>query len=95
MASVLALAAGAVAATFIRPRPALPALAVTRLMITPSGSAAMTVSGNRRDLAISPDGSRVVYLGGNGSALFVRALDQLEPVRIHEGGSPHHPFFSP
>ena len=34
---------------------------------------------------ISPDGSRVVYVGNNGTQLFVRALDALEPMVIATG----------
>ena len=38
----------------------------------------------RNPLAITPDGSRLVYVGNNGTQLFVRALDALEPdSRVH------------
>ena len=43
---------------------------------------------------ISPDGSRVVYVGNNGTQLFVRALDALEPVAIATGQI-REPFVSP
>ena len=36
----------------------------------------------QQDLAIAPDGSRVVYVGNSGTQLFVRALDTLEPVVV-------------
>ena len=39
------------------------------------GAAALTINGIDRDLAITPDGSRIVYVGNNGTQLFVRALD--------------------
>jgi serine/threonine-protein kinase len=78
------------------PRPAAAARPpVTRLMLAPSPEHALTVSGNDRDVAISRDGRRVVYVGANGTALFVHDLDKREPVRIDVGGLPHHPFFSP
>ena len=68
---------------------------VTRLMIAPSLAEAATVTGYSRDVAVTPDGTRVVYMGGNGSAIFVRALDQVEPIRIEGVGLAHYPFISP
>ena len=65
---------------------------VSRLQITPTGPAALTVSGT--DLAITPDGSRIVYVGNRGTQLFVRALDALEPVAVFTG-APTAPFVSP
>ena len=62
--------------------------------ITPSGTAALTINGSDRDLAITPDGSRVVYVGNRGTQLFVRALDALEPVAVFTG-APRGPFVSP
>jgi serine/threonine-protein kinase len=56
-----------------------------RTTIAASGAAALTISGSTSDLAITPDGSRVVYAGNNGTQLFVRALDALEPVAIAAG----------
>ena len=71
-----------------------PAPRVTRTTITPAAAAALSLNGNDRDLAIAPDGSRVVYVGANGTQLFVRALDALEPVAIFTG-TPRGPFVSP
>jgi eukaryotic-like serine/threonine-protein kinase len=68
---------------------------VSRLTLAPWGAAALTVGGsNDRDLAITPDGSRVVYVGNNGTQLLVRALDALEPVVVFTGG-PRGLFVSP
>ena len=58
---------------------------VTRTTITTSGPAALTINGVDRDLALSPDGTHVVYVGNGGTQLFVRALDALEPVAIASG----------
>ena len=55
---------------------------VTRTTITSSGAAAPTLGGVVHDIALSPDGRLVVYVGNNGTQLFVRALDALEPVAI-------------
>ena len=86
-------AAIAAAAVWVATRPTPPH--VTRLTIAPGGAAALTVTGYTRDVAISRDGTRVVYVGGNGSRLFVRALDQTEATPLEGLGMPHHPFFSP
>jgi hypothetical protein len=67
---------------------------VTRTTITLSGPAALTINGGDRDLALTPDGTHVVYVGNNGTQLFVRALDRLEPVAIARG-APRGPFVSP
>ncbi|MDO8678478.1 MAG: protein kinase [Acidobacteriota bacterium] len=67
---------------------------VSRLLIASSGPTALTINGNDRDLAITPDGARVVYVGNNGTQLFVRALDALEPVAVFTG-APRSPFVSP
>ena len=58
---------------------------VSRLQITPSGTAALTINWNDRDLAITPDGSRLIYVGNQGTQIFVRALDALAPVAVFTG----------
>jgi serine/threonine-protein kinase len=67
---------------------------VSRLALAPSAAAALTIHGLDRDLAITPDGSRVVYVGNGGGQLFVRALDALAPVAVFTG-SVRGPFVSP
>ena len=57
---------------------------VSRLLLTPSPTAPL-VSGAGTDVTISPDGTRIVYLGDapqGGRALYVRELGGLEPVAI-------------
>ena len=57
---------------------------VSRLLLTPSPTAPL-VSGGGTDVTISPDGTRIVYLGDapqGGRALYVRELGGLEPVAI-------------
>jgi serine/threonine-protein kinase len=75
-----------------RPAPPPP---VTRTTITPSGPAALTIDRLGGDLAVSPDGTHVVYVGNNETQLFVRALDALEPVAIASGRALRGPFVSP
>jgi serine/threonine protein kinase len=68
---------------------------VTRLSLTTSGAAALSESGNYRNVAITPDGLRVVYVGDSGRQLFVRALDQVEPVVLATSSVLRSPFISP
>lgn len=86
----LALATVTGIAVWIAVRPPTPR--VTRLTITAPAAAAPSVNGVDRDLAIT--GSRVVYAGVNGTQLFVRALDTLEPSSVFKG-APRAPFVSP
>jgi serine/threonine-protein kinase len=67
---------------------------VSRLTISPTGSAALTINGGASTVAITPDGSRIVYVGNRGTELFVRPLDALEPVSLFKG-NPRGPFISP
>jgi serine/threonine-protein kinase len=66
----------------------------SRLLIAQSRADALTINEADRDLAIAPDGSRVIYVGNNGTQLFVRALDALAPVAVFTG-APSSPFVSP
>ena len=72
-------------------RPAAPS--VVRTTLTTSGSAALTLIEPDRNVAITPDGSRVVYRGNN--QLLVRALNQLEPTVLTGLGEPQGMFTSP
>jgi serine/threonine-protein kinase len=95
--ALLAGSLGTLAIVSFVGRPTVARPRVWRLQITPPSPAALTVNGLSRDLAISPDGSRVVYVGANGTTLFVRPLDQLESTALVRGGigAPRHPFVSP
>jgi len=50
------------------------------------------MTGTERDLAISPDGTRVIYLSGG--QLMVRAIDQLDAVPLAGTVGGHSPFVS-
>src|SRR5262245_28410237 len=58
---------------------------LSRLQIAPAGAAALSIAWNDRDLAITPDGSRLIYVGNQGTQIFVRALDALAPVAVFTG----------
>ena len=66
---------------------------MTRLAIAASGPSALFVAG--RDIAISPDGAHVVYVGNDGRQLFVRALDQLDSVPLGGADFPSNVFIKP
>jgi len=78
----------------LRPEPVSPA-SVSRfgVMLPPAQPLAFSI--NDRDLALSADGTLLVYTAGNQSELMVRPLDQLDAIRV--GGIAHAraPFLSP
>ena len=82
------IASGAIIGTLVwlaarRAEPVPPR--VSRLQVTPAGAAALSIDWNERDLAITPDGSRLIYTGNQGTQIFVRALDALAPVAVFTG----------
>ena len=91
-AAVAVLAAAAGLAVWVTPRP--PPLRVARVTITSPTDSPVTVSGDR-SLAISPDGGRIAYIGGNGTEILLRTLDRLELSRIQGLGNPRGVFFAP
>jgi serine/threonine-protein kinase len=78
--------------TWLATRPAPPRVVQTTIATTPE--TALTTNYAENHVALTPDGSRLVYGGNNGRELFVRALDTLEPVSIYTG-VPRAPFVSP
>jgi serine/threonine-protein kinase len=69
---------------------------VSRYVITaPLIEALSSDDATHRDVAITPDGSRIIYVGANGTTLFVRPLDRLEATPLAHGGSLRDPFVSP
>ena len=59
------------AAVWFATRTPKPLPRVTRFEITPPSASALTMSGFFNDLALTPDGTRLVYVGADGAALFV------------------------
>jgi serine/threonine-protein kinase len=88
------VAVGAAVWTFMRPG----AARVTRFALATSGANALFVDPQSRDIAVTPDGTRIIYKGGSRgerTQLFVRGLDQLEPSPLTAPGLPKNPFTSP
>jgi len=89
-ASVAVLASIAAAVGWLRPKPVPP---VTRYEINlPEGKGFGTTIWS--PMAVSPDGSKLVYVGENGR-LFIRSRDQLDPVEIVGTDGAFNPFWAP
>jgi len=91
VAAILLAAVGGGAAVWLQTRPAT--RRVVRLAIPASGPSALSVSG--REMAISPDGTHVAYVGNNGRQLFVRAFDQTDSVPLAGVDFPGSVFIKP
>ena len=69
---------------------------VARFAISVPAPETRTVSNSRRDIAISPDGTRVVYLAdGEAQQLHVRVVESLTATPLEGLGIPNSPFVSP
>ncbi|MEQ1760498.1 MAG: protein kinase [Vicinamibacterales bacterium] len=91
--AVMALVAAAVAWQWLRPAITGP---VSRLTVDSADPATtLSVDGVGRDVAISPDGMRLVYSADNSTALAIRSIDRLEPLMIRDIGLVRQPFISP
>jgi serine/threonine-protein kinase len=75
------------------------AAAPSRFVLATPPSASLIVDPQSRDLALTPDGRTVIFKGGtraaDGTRLFVRPLDRLEPTALTPPGMPKAPFTSP
>jgi serine/threonine-protein kinase len=93
-----AVATVGIVAVTLWPRPSSPPSAVTRFALTPPADRQLLVDPQSRDLAITRDGTRIIYKGGariDRTQLFVQRLDQLEPEPLTPMGLPKGPFVSP
>ena len=80
-----ALVASAVVGTAVwfGTRPIPPRMA--RFPLTTASADALSINAVERDLAITPDGSRIVYVGSGGAEVLMRSLDQIEPIVVARG----------
>ena len=98
---LLPFAAGAVLVAIVaagmtamrRPTPLSPAVA--RFGINLPVDQQLAISFNDRDLAVTPNGTHVVYTAGAESQLVVRALDRLDPMPLAGATNARAPFISP
>ena len=89
-----AVAAGAAVWALTRPTPPQ----VSRFTITPAAGQSVAETNTDRQLAISSDGRRIVYVsgpGGLGGVLVVRQLDRLGTELVPGVTLARNPFFSP
>ena len=80
-----------------RSRPVPPAPPVTRFTIQYTGDGRIGDAAGS-PVAVSPDGSRIVYVGTDSSRtawLYSRMLDREDPVQIAGTRGAYNPFFSP
>ena len=82
-AAALVLAGVVGAAVWFATRPAEPRVA--RFPLTTANADALSINAFDRDLAITPDGSRVVYVGRGGAEILLRSLDQIAPISLARG----------
>ena len=95
-AALIVGGASAGAGVWLATRPGVPH--VTRFSLSRTGTGALAVDTQSRDLTITPDGTHIIYkgVGTTGTQLFVRALDQLELTPLTAPGrAPRGPFSSP
>lgn len=78
-------------------RGARPAMPVTRLTMTLQPSEAFVGTHHAANLALSPDGTRLVYVGrdGDGVRLYDRPFDRLDAKAIPGTEDARGPFFAP
>ena len=99
-ALAVGIVVGAVTWLATRPEPQPPP-SVTRFAIVPPAAQAIGISGLDRDLAITPDGTAIVYRAGAAGGgqvpaqLIVRRLDQLAAQPITNAAAARNPIVSP
>ena len=80
--SFAALAGAAAATTMMWATVRPSATRVLKMTVSPSSSAALSIGGSDRDISVTPDGTRIVYIGNSATQLFVRSLTQFEPAAL-------------
>ena len=89
----VALMASTGFAVWTMTRPDLP-LPIRLTLALPAGET--VTRGSDSNLAITPDGSRIVFIAGESqNQIYVRAMDQLDARRIAGPATPRLPFISP
>ena len=98
LASLVALGIAAVVGLVVwtLTRPDVIPIGLVRFAIVPPDTAPLSPGGGG-DLAISPDGTQVVYTSGQGAAeqLTLRPIDQFDGAPVRSAENARDPFFSP
>ena len=92
LVGLVLLASGGLAVWSLTPDPVLH---LGRFVVTTPPSEPVNTAGRNLDLAISPDGRRVVYVIDSPRRLYVRAVDQLSGTQLVGTEGAYAPFFSP
>ena len=71
------------------------AVDLIRFAIVPPDTAPLALSGNYPHLAISPDGTQIIYASAAGGNLHVRPIDELIGAPLRGGENAEGPFVSP
>ena len=87
-AAAIGAASLAGVATWWAMRPEASRVVRTSIVLTGTG-------GQTSPIAITSDGTRVLYVGNNQAQLLARALDELEPRPLVSGNNIRNPFVSP
>ena len=99
LVALIAAIAGAMAAAGAVWRAMQPApTVIQRLTITPTTDAAIAIETNHNDVALTPDGTRLVYFSraGTENQMVVRRLDSFEPTVLRKlGEDPRSIVISP
>ena len=97
IAGILLVAALAVGLAVERPRGRLSPSPIVRFSLTFEGVPALATGIAGSTIALSPDGTRLVYVGvgARGTELFARSMDRLQSTPIPHTENAHLPFFSP
>jgi eukaryotic-like serine/threonine-protein kinase len=91
-----AVGAASVAVVLWPDRPSSPP-PITRFVLAMPAAQTLLLDPQSRDLAITPDGTRVIYKGGgrvDRTQLFAYPLDEIEPKALTAPGLPKGPFSS-
>jgi serine/threonine-protein kinase len=94
-ATLLAGAVVATLATWVLMRPTPVTLQPVRFALAPTAAQALAINGFDRDLVLSADGTRLVYVAGPEAQLMVRAIEALDAVPVRGITGVRSPFFSP
>ena len=94
--ALVLIAVAAVAAWQLKPSPAVSVPPMRQFVIIPAPEP-LSIANINRDIAITPDGTQLVYLAGRASerTLYVRSLNALTPLALRRGDRFFDPFTSP
>jgi serine/threonine-protein kinase len=96
-AALAATVVSGITVWILKPTPVERSAEIRRFAIGGAPTVPLAIAVNSRDLAVTPDGTRVVYFAGEGvnRQLHVRAFDEVDGIPIRRGERFFDPFVSP